>query len=141
MAQKKTDRIGEQFKAISGDLKLYIEKRLELLLLNIGEQISKWLAASIQKISGVILLVGGLVCLLVALAIFLGNLLGNDSLGYLIVSVPLLVLGYLLINLKPDSVLKSLQQHFESELIESIDLPEKKQALSEAFEMDKKEGK
>lgn len=139
MTQKNTDRIGERLKAISADLKLYIEKRLELLLLNIGEQISKWLAASIQKISGVLLLVGGFICLLVALAIFLGDLLDNESLGYVIVSVPLLVLGYFLINLKPDSVLKSLQQHFESELIDSIDMPKTKETLSESLEMNKEE--
>lgn len=134
MTQKDSDRLGQRFKMISADLKLYIEKRIELLLLNIGEQASKWMAISIQKISGVLLLVGGLICLLVALAIFLGDLLNNPALGYVIVSVPLFALGYLLVNLKPESLLENLKQHFESELIESLEGSKEKNELPEPLQ-------
>lgn len=120
MTEKDTDNIGQRFKSITADLKLYIEKRVELLLLNVGEHLSRWFAESIQKIAGILLLTGGLIFLLVALAVYLGNLLDNPSLGYVIVSVPLLVMGLLFFYLKPDSMLRSLQQHFELELIKAL---------------------
>lgn len=120
MTEKDTDNIGRRFKSITTDLKLYIEKRVELLLLNIGEQLSRWIAESIQKLSGVLLIVGGLIFLLVALSVYLGNVLNSPWLGYVIVSVPLLLMGIFFFYLKPQSMLKSLQDHFESELIEAL---------------------
>lgn len=120
MTDKDTDNIGRRFKTITTDFKLYIEKRIELLLLNVGEHLSRWFAESIHKVAGILLLTGGLIFLLVALAVYLGSVLDNPSLGYLIVSVPLLVLGIFLFYLKPESLLRNLQQHFESELIKAL---------------------
>lgn len=120
MSDKPTDQIGKRFKTITADLKLYIEKRVELLLLNIGEQYSRWIAESIQRLTGIFLVFGAVVFLLVALAIYIGDLLGSQSLGYILVSVPLLVAGIFLFNLKPKSMVANLQQHFEAELIEAL---------------------
>ena len=48
MANKKSsDQMGQRLRRITADLKLYIEKRLELMMLNTGEQISGWMAASV----------------------------------------------------------------------------------------------
>lgn len=134
----KKDHISERFKTITGDIKLYVEKRIELLLLNVGEQYSKWIAESIQKATGLFLLFGAIVFLLVALAIYLGEVTGRPSLGYVIVSLPLFVVGILFFYLKPKSVVENLQRHFESELVEALtpngendqellNLPEKKE--------------
>lgn len=120
MSDKQTDQLGKRFRTITGDLRLYIEKRIELLLLNIGEQYSRWMAESIQKITGIFLLFGALVFLLVALAIFLGELLNSPSLGYLIVSLPLVITGLFFYYLKPKSFTENLQHHFEAELIRAI---------------------
>jgi hypothetical protein len=120
MSEKQTDRLGNRFRTITGDLKLYIEKRIELLLLNIGEQYSRWMAESIQKVTGILLLFGAFVFLLVALAIYLGELLNRPSLGYVIVSLPLVITGFLFYRLKPRSFTDNLQQHFEIELIRAI---------------------
>lgn len=120
MPEKQTDQIGQRLKTISTDIKLYVEKRVELLLLGIGEHISRWMAESIQKMTGILFLFGALMCLLVGLAIYLGNLLNQESLGYVIVSIPLMVIGVVLFCLKPKSLLKQLQHYFQSELIKAF---------------------
>lgn len=120
MSEKNSDQLGKRFRSITGDLKLYIEKRIELLLLNIGEQYSQWMAESIQKLTGIFLLFGAFVFILVAVAIYLGELLGWPGLGYVIVSIPLFVTGLFFFYLKPRSLAENLQQHFESELIKAL---------------------
>lgn len=120
MSEKNSDQLGKRFRTITGDLKLYIEKRIELLLLNIGEQYSQWMAESIQKLTGIFLLFGAFVFILVAVAIYLGELLGWPGLGYVIVSIPLFVTGLFFFYLKPRSLAENLQQHFESELIKAL---------------------
>ena len=120
MSEKKTDQLGERFRTITGDLKLYIEKRIELLLLNIGEQYSQWMAESIQKLTGIFLIFGAFVFILVAVAIYVGELLNSPGLGYVIVSLPLFITGLFFFYLKPRGLAENLQQHFESELIKAL---------------------
>lgn len=118
--EKGTDQLGQRLRRISADLKLYIEKRIELMMLNTGEYISGWMAASVQRTTGALLILGGLCFLLVALAIYLGDLLDSESLGYVIVSLPLLIAGLLFIYLKPRKLFDRLQQVFEGEVIKAI---------------------
>lgn len=113
----RADKIGQRIKHITADVKRYVEKRLELLVLNIGEQYARWIAESIQKTMGLILLFGALVFLLIALALYLGALLDSRSLGFVLVSIPLVIGGYLLFNLRPRSVSERLKTEFEEELI------------------------
>jgi hypothetical protein len=120
MSETNKEQIGARFKTITNDIKLYVEKRIELLLLNVGEQYSKWIAQSIQKATGLFLLFGAVVFLLIALAIYLGEVTGNPSLGYVIVSIPFFVLGLLFYYLKPKSLVETLQRHFESELVDAL---------------------
>lgn len=111
------DRIGQRIKHITLDLKRYVEKRIELIVINIGEQYARWIAESIQKIAGLIFLFSALVFLLIALALYLGALLGSRSLGFVLVSIPFLICGYLFFNLKPASISRKLRTEFEEELI------------------------
>lgn len=119
--KKKTDQLGRRLRTISADLKLYFEKRMELVMLNAGEYISGWMAASVQRAAGAFLLLGGVSFLLVALAIYLGRVLGSPSLGFVIVSFPLLLIGILFIYLKPNGITRHLQQNFEDEVVKAIE--------------------
>lgn len=132
------DRLGQRLHRISADIKLYIEKRLELVMLNAGEYISGWMAASVQRTAGVLLLLGGVCFLLVALAIYLGDLLGSESLGYVLVSLPLLLFGLLFVYLKPTAVHDRLEQLFEAEVIKAVnETRENKQKKLQATELDR----
>lgn len=117
LSGNKTDQIGKRLREISTDLKLYIEKRIELLVLNIGEPFSAFTAAFCQAISGAVFLVLGLCFVFLALAIYLGELVDNESLGYLLASLPLFTVGFLFIYLKPFGLFNSLEQRLESEVM------------------------
>lgn len=120
MTRKEVDQLGQRLKTISGDIKLYIEKRVELVLLNIGEHFSRILAEAVQKIAGILLLSGAAICLLVALALYLGDVLNNESLGYVLVSLPLIVFGLLFLYLKPKRMLRKIQNQFEKEVLDAL---------------------
>ncbi|MGM0547456.1 MAG: phage holin family protein [Bacteroidota bacterium] len=120
-ADKQKDQLGKRLRGITSDLKLYLEKRIELAMLNAGGIVSGLMAASVQRGLGVFLLLGGICFLLFALAIYLGNLLDSQSLGYVLVSIPLLVVGALFLFLKPQSVFENLQHRFEDEVIKTIE--------------------
>lgn len=119
--EKKSDQLGKRFRTITADLKSYLEKRIELTVLNLGEVVSGLMAASVQRGIGVFLLLGGVCFLLFALAIYLGDLLDSRSLGYVLVSIPLLLVGLLFMYLKPNRVFQQLQQRFENEVLKSIE--------------------
>lgn len=120
-SEKQKDQLGTRLRAITSDMKLYIEKRIELTMLNIGETVSELLAASVQRGIGIFLLLCGICFLLFALAIYLGDLLESRSLGYVLVSIPLLLAGVLFIYLKPKSMFKQLQHQFESEVLKTVE--------------------
>lgn len=117
LSGKATDQLGQRLREISTDLKLYIEKRLELLVLNVGEPFSSFVAAACQAVSGAVFMVLGLCFVLLALAVFLGELVGNESLGYLLASLPLFIVGFLFIYLKPIGLFKALENRLESEVL------------------------
>ena len=115
MGKGTADKIGQRVKHITTEVKRYAEKRLELIVLSIGEQYTRYIAESVQKIAGLVFLFGALVFLLFALALYLGALLNSLALGF--VSLPLLLIGFLFLNLKPQSITNMLKNEFEEELL------------------------
>lgn len=119
--KKKKDQLGQRLRTISADLKLYFEKRFELIMLNTGESVSGWMAKLMLQGAGILLLLLGFCFLLFALAIYLGNLLESESLGYVAVGLLVFISGILFLYLKPPAVFRKLKQHFEAEVIEAIE--------------------
>lgn len=95
------DTFSDRFKSLRDDLKAYIETRLELMVLESGERFSNQLSDSIQRITGFVLLSIGGVFALIALSIYLGELLGYAWAGYVIVAAPLLLIGLFFVNRRP----------------------------------------
>lgn len=106
---------------IGEDLKKYVEKRLELLVITIAEQVSLILADSIQRILGMLLLAGGLFFLWFAAGFYVGELVESYALGFLIVSIPPIVAGILFLKFKPDSVTRSIQAEIVKNFLQSVD--------------------
>lgn len=132
-----TDKVGEKLRSIVADIKRYVEKRIELILLNSGEHFSYWVAVSVQRTTGALLLLVGVCFVLVALAIYLGSLIGSQSFGFLIVSIPLFIIGLSCIYLKPKGVFDTLQESFEEEIIKAVEGGrEREQKKIESTEMD-----
>lgn len=121
------DQLNARLKQITNELKLYFEARIDLMVLNIGENITGWLGSSIQKLIGFIVLgLGGLFAM-IALAIWLGDLIGNEALGYLIVALPLLLIGAILSFAKPGKIARGIQNQFMDGILKSIEKEETKQ--------------
>lgn len=118
------DQLNSRVKQITNELKQYVETRLDLLVLNIGEQITKWLGESIQKLIGFTVLGIGVFFGMMALAIYIGELLGNVAIGYLIVSAPMILIGILLASAKPKGIAKSIQNQFMDGILKSIEKKE-----------------
>ena len=115
------DQLNSRLKQITSELKEYLETRIDLLVLNVGDQISAWVGLSTQKIIGYLTLSFGLFFASIALAIYLGDLLQNEALGYLIVSVPLLLIGLIFAFAKPFGIASSVQKQLMSGILKAIE--------------------
>ena len=115
------DQLGSRLKQLSNELREYVETRLELLVLTVGDQVSQWIAQSTQKIIGFSVIGCGLFFGMMALAIYLGDLLKNDAIGYLIVAAFLLLVGLVLFIAKPFGIAKSIQKQLMSGILEALE--------------------
>lgn len=120
-------------KGITSDLKLYVEKRLELTLLTISDHISFILADSIQRIIGIILLAGGFLIAWFALSYYISSLVDSYSLGFFLSSLPLILGGITFLKLKPKSVTRIIQAGIIHEVMLSLDDMKIKQNAKEDY--------
>lgn len=122
------DDLGKRIKHVTHELKEYVEKRMELTILNISGEITYWVGRSVQSLIGYTILGLGLVFALIALSIFLGELIGKEWAGFAIVSAPIVVIGLILVITKPKSLVTKIQDQMLNELLSSLekkDLEEK----------------
>ncbi len=115
------DQLSDKLKDLSTDLRQYIETRLEILVLDISEHVTKWVSISIQKWLGILLLASGVQLAMIALGIYLGELMDSYSIGFLIVSVPLLLLGLIFSFTGVEGLAKGIQKKFMEGVIKSME--------------------
>ncbi len=132
------DQLNSRIKLITSELKQYVETKIDLMVITYGDQIARWLGESIQKLIGFTILSIGLFFLLIGLAIYLGELLDNLFIGYLIVGLPMILMGLLLASMKPKGIARGIQNQFMEGVLNSVD---KKQndSLDQLPEAKKKE--
>lgn len=121
------DQFSTRIKEISGDIKSYLETRIELIVINVSEKVTLWIGYSIQKMTGYIILASGLLFAIFALALYLGDLLGHASFGFLIVSVPLIILGCIYALSRPKGMARNIQSQFMSEVLKALEETEKEE--------------
>lgn len=120
MPRDATERIEKRIRSITAELKRYFEKRIELLAITAGENYAEVIAKYVHKGSGLFLMAVAFIFLLVALAEFIGGLLESQPLGYIIVAVPLIIIGWLFYNLKPKNFSRAIQNELEEDVIELL---------------------
>ncbi len=111
--------LNERIKNMTREIKHYGETRLELMILNMSEKAAYLIGQSVQQLAGYAILGIGLVFGLTALAIYLGELLGQRWAGYAIVAVPFIILGLYFVISKPKSMTARIQAQIMEELSES----------------------
>lgn len=132
------DDLGSRIKNITNELKEYVETRLELTVLNISDKVTYIVGQSVQQLIGYTILSVGLLFALVALAIYLGELLDEEWAGYLIVAAPLFLAGLILVIVKPKSIVKRIQNEMLAELLETMKEPDDSLKQIPAKEPEKK---
>lgn len=115
------DDLGKRIKQVSHELQDYIETKIELTVLKISDRITNWIGKSVQQVFGYAILGLGLVFGLTALAIYLSEIIGEEWAGYAIVSSPFIILGLILVVLKPKSMVKRIQDQILSDLLDSFE--------------------
>jgi uncharacterized membrane protein YqjE len=125
-SEQDPDPVQEAVKRLPSELRLILEKRLELLALDVGEGVSLMFAKLFFAILGILLL--GLAVLLgmFSLALYLSDVLDNEALGYLLTALPLLLFGVLLVNKRPKMLYIAIQNRF---LKQFVDVLSKKNTL------------
>ncbi len=118
------DDLGGRIKQITNELKQYIETRIELMVLNFSDKLTYIIGQSVQQLIGYSILTIGLLFALVALAIYLSELIGEQWAGYLIVATPLILIGLIVVIAKPKSIIKRIQNQILSELLEQMNDPD-----------------
>ena len=115
------DPISERVRTITNELKGYIEARIDLMVLNVGEQVTQWVGVSVQKIIGYLILGSGLLFGFIALAFYLGDIFDNNALGFLSVSGFLLLIGIVFAFSTPKSISRNIQAQMMDGVLKSID--------------------
>lgn len=109
------------FSGITKEVRRYIEKRMELFALSIGEQLSLIMADSIQRVIGILLVAGGLFFAWFALGYYLGDLFEDQALGFLGAAIPLLLIGFIFMRIKPVSITRKIQSGILKEFLKTLD--------------------
>ncbi len=118
------DDLGKRIKHVTHELKEYVEKRMELTILNISGEITYWVGRSVQSLVGYTILALGLVFALIAMSIFIGDLVGEEWAGFAIVSAPVILAGLVLVIAKPKTIVKKIQDQMLDELLTSLEKKE-----------------
>ena len=114
------DDLGNRVKQITREFKHYVETRLELTFLNFSDRFTYIIGQSIQQLVGWAILAFGVVFGMIALAIYLGEVLQTEWAGYAIVAAPFLILGFIFVIIKPKSIAKKIQDQLLEEILDSL---------------------
>lgn len=118
-------------RTIKDDVRQYIEKRIQLLTLNITEQVSLVLAESFQRMLGMFILSFALFFFWFAVGFFLGELIGNMSAGFAIASIPLFIIGFVLMNRKSKRVTEKVQAQLMGKVLDNLGNEEELEKIKE----------
>jgi hypothetical protein len=121
MSEEKPIEEESQKESLTNEIRSYVEKRIQLLILTITERVSHVIAHSLQRLMGMILLGFALYFVCLALGFYLGELLGNFSYGFGIVSLPFLLVGFILLKRKSKRVTEKIQADIIEKMIVDID--------------------
>ena len=113
----KNDMLGQRLTALKNDLKTYLEKRVQLLYFDVSEELSRQVSVSAHRMAGGILLGVSLLFLMVALAIYLSDVLGYRWAGYVAVALPLLIAGLFFVNNRPKSFTSAIRKRILNQML------------------------
>ncbi|TVQ02045.1 MAG: hypothetical protein EA359_12570 [Balneolaceae bacterium] len=106
------------------EIREYAEKRVELFVITISEQISLMIAHSFQRFLGFLILAAGFLFVWFALGYLLGELIGSIGGGFAISALPLLIFGFIFSKRKSKRFTEKIQAVLMSKVLENFDKEE-----------------
>lgn len=100
------------------ELKEYVDNRIELILLTVSEKLSEIIAESVQQIVVVLFYVIALILALFGLSYYMGEVVGNTALGFVIVSASILLIGIIIQIIKPTCLSNKIKKQLANKIIE-----------------------
>ena len=121
MKEEKPVEEESQRETLTEEIRSYVEKRVQLLILTVTERVSHIIAHSLQRLMGMVLLGFALYFICLALGFYLGELLGNYSYGFAAVSLPFLMIGFILLKRKSKRITEKIQADIIEKMMVDIE--------------------
>ncbi len=107
----------ESIKELAQDIKAYVEKRLEVFILDSQDKVASVFSALAGSLVGVVLVLLACLFLLITAALGIGYLVDNNVIGFGIVSLLLLLPGVYILKFKRNK----LKQIMKEKIVRFID--------------------
>jgi uncharacterized membrane protein YqjE len=120
MSPDEFDTLTDNLKKLPGEFKALVEKRIELFSLEVGERISGIIAHAIYRVTGILFLALGLILILFAASKFVGDLLGNEGAGFVLVALPILLIGVLLFLRRPRAMVIAIRNRMLNQFMKDF---------------------
>lgn len=112
--------MNESIKEVIQDIKEYVELRLEWFSLNTSEVISHWVVIILQKFFAISILLLALFFLMFALALYIGEVLGSDYYGYLIIGLIMLLVSFVFLSDTPRLLFDKMKYRMMSDVANKL---------------------
>jgi uncharacterized membrane protein YqjE len=113
------DYLIDRLKKLPTEIRLLVEKRIELYVLEFGEKLSKNVAKILANLVSVLIVVLAVVFALIALSLFVGDVLQSSAAGFAVVAALLLVCALVVYLLSPDLLEQRFRNSIASAFLDS----------------------
>lgn len=108
----------ESLKQVPNDVRKIVDRRIQLIILEIGRSTSVAVAGAVPKIIGGLLAAIGMMFLLIGLSVWLGQILGNSAYGFLVVGGSFTIIGVLFLALRRDVNKSPIKRQIDKKFID-----------------------
>ena len=106
---------------LQSEIREYIEKRVQLVTINMAEQVTLIVSRGIQQFLGFLILGAAAFFLWFGVGFLIGNWIGSTSGGFAIGSIPLFIFGYIFLKTRSKSITDRIQAELISNLLNNLD--------------------
>ncbi|MDI6402195.1 phage holin family protein [Balneolaceae bacterium ANBcel3] len=117
MSPSELETFLKNIKKLPGEIKSLLEKRMELFAIEVGERITGLITNAIYRMAGIIGLSLGMILVLFAAAKLVGELVGSEALGFVLVATPILILGGMFFLKKPESMVRATRDRMLTQFL------------------------
>ncbi|MEX0594367.1 MAG: hypothetical protein WD115_06290 [Balneolaceae bacterium] len=103
------------------DARIYLEKRIELLMLGFVERFTFLLADAVQRLAGLVIFTLGAFFFWFAFSFIVSDWVGSTAIGFLLTSLPLLLAGGMFLWIQPGRVRRAIQAGMIRQFLRAFD--------------------